>query len=67
LADRFTTAPIQGHMHAKTGSIDGAAALVGEIDIGAPVRFAMIFNSDASDSQLLAEEDATVAAIEPYP
>jgi serine-type D-Ala-D-Ala carboxypeptidase/endopeptidase (penicillin-binding protein 4) len=67
LADRFTTAPLQGHMQAKTGSIDDAAAMVGEIDIGPPVRFAMIFNQATSDSQLIDDEDAAVAAIEPYP
>jgi serine-type D-Ala-D-Ala carboxypeptidase/endopeptidase (penicillin-binding protein 4) len=67
LVDRFTTAPLAGHMHAKTGSIDNAASLVGEIDIGAPVRFAMVFNQPASDSQLLEDEDDAVAAIAPYP
>jgi serine-type D-Ala-D-Ala carboxypeptidase/endopeptidase (penicillin-binding protein 4) len=67
LADRFTTAPIQGHMRAKTGSIDDAAAMVGEIDIGPPVRFAMIFNQPASDSELLDHEDDAIAAISPYP
>ena len=67
MADRFLDPPLQGHLLAKTGSVDGAASMVGEIDLSTPVRFAVVFNQPVPDYQLLAYEDAAVSAIASYP
>jgi serine-type D-Ala-D-Ala carboxypeptidase/endopeptidase (penicillin-binding protein 4) len=67
LAERFLTPPLRGHIVAKTGSVDGAAGMVGEVELGKPVRFAMVFNQPVSDSVLLGDEDNAINAIVPYP
>lgn len=67
MASRLLNPPLRGHVLAKTGSIDAAAGMVGEIDLAKPVRFALIFNQATSDAALLGYEDAAVNAIAPYP
>lgn len=67
LAARFTTPPLLGHLLAKTGSIAGAVGMVGEVYIGQPVRFALVFNQPVSDSALINDENNAINAIAPYP
>lgn len=67
MAYRFTTPPLDGHIRAKTGSIDGVVGMVGEIDVGKPVRFAIVFNQAAPDYVLYDDEDNVVSALAPYP
>ena len=67
LAERFLTPPLRGHVLAKTGSINGAAGMVGEVDVAKPVRFAMVFNQPQPDWVLLGDENNAINAIAPYP
>jgi serine-type D-Ala-D-Ala carboxypeptidase/endopeptidase (penicillin-binding protein 4) len=67
LATWFPTPPLKGHVIAKTGNINGAWAMVGEIDIGKPVRFAVVFNQPVSEFVLIQDLENAVNAIAPYP
>jgi D-alanyl-D-alanine carboxypeptidase/D-alanyl-D-alanine-endopeptidase (penicillin-binding protein 4) len=66
LAERYRGTPLVGTLRAKTGSIDNAGGMVGEIDLATPVRFALILNKPMNDTALFAAEDAIVEAIAPY-
>lgn len=44
MAGRFGGTALQGHLHAKTGWIDGVASMVGTLDLGRPIAFALIVN-----------------------
>lgn len=44
LARRLVGTPLQGRLFAKTGWIAGSVAMVGELDLGRPVRFAIVQN-----------------------
>ncbi len=51
LATRFVGDPLQGVLRAKTGHIDGVAALAGVIDGNAHLRFAFIVNGQFSTAE----------------
>ncbi|MGI8492328.1 MAG: D-alanyl-D-alanine carboxypeptidase, partial [Acidimicrobiales bacterium] len=66
LTFRYRGTPMAGKLRAKSGSTDLAGGLVGYLDLGHPVRFAMLFNGRESDAALFQHEDAIIAAMAPY-
>jgi D-alanyl-D-alanine carboxypeptidase/D-alanyl-D-alanine-endopeptidase (penicillin-binding protein 4) len=66
LAKRFLGTPEAGILRAKSGSIDNAGGLVGLLDLGHPIQFAMLFSQPMSDSTLLDLESQVVTALAPY-
>lgn len=67
LAARYVNSPIAGKLQAKTGSLANAGGMVGILDMSRPLHFAFLINQPLNDSQLLAKEDAVVAALATYP
>ena len=67
LVFRFRGTPEAGKLVAKTGSIANVAGMVGVLDVTRPVRFALLINQAATDTQLLDKEDQVVAALATYP
>ena len=67
LVHRFIGTPAEGHLAAKTGSIDGVAGLVGVLDEHAPIRFALLVNGRFAYSTGANLEDRVVAALGTYP
>lgn len=65
LARRFVNAPVAGHLRAKTGSLDGVAALAGYADNtgGATLSFSFIINGLPRGGSGRALQDAVVAAL----
>ena len=64
LVNRWAGTPLQGHLAAKTGSIDGVAAMAGVIDLGHPIHFAMILNGPGNLTEV---EQRVAAALAAYP
>jgi D-alanyl-D-alanine carboxypeptidase/D-alanyl-D-alanine-endopeptidase (penicillin-binding protein 4) len=64
LVNRWAGTPIQGHLAAKTGSIDGVAAMAGVLDLGHPIHFAVILNGPGNLTDV---EQRIVAALAAYP
>jgi D-alanyl-D-alanine carboxypeptidase/D-alanyl-D-alanine-endopeptidase (penicillin-binding protein 4) len=63
LAKRFRGTPAEIRLAAKTGWINGCAAMVGRI-VGAPMRrFALVFNGQFGWSHAAAVQDRVVAAL----
>jgi serine-type D-Ala-D-Ala carboxypeptidase/endopeptidase (penicillin-binding protein 4) len=56
LHHRLTATPLDGRLHAKTGSIAGVVALVGYIDGPRPVHFAFIANGTIPSARALGDE-----------
>ena len=67
LAARYVNSPIAGKLEAKTGSLANAGGMVGILDVTRPLHFAFLINQPLNESQLLAKEDAVVAALATYP
>jgi len=67
LAARYVHSPVAGKLRAKTGSLDNAGGMVGVLDMTDPLQFAFLINQPLNDTQLLAKEDAVVAALATYP
>jgi D-alanyl-D-alanine carboxypeptidase/D-alanyl-D-alanine-endopeptidase (penicillin-binding protein 4) len=67
LVNRFRATPLAGHLAAKTGSIDCAVAMVGRLDLKAPVRFALIVNGPCDYNAAIAYEDRVANALATYP
>ena len=67
LIHRYVGTPFQGHLEAKTGSIDGVMAMVGHEEVGHPLRFALMVNGTFSWAQGASLEDRLVAALATYP
>ena len=66
LAKRFQGTPAEIRLAAKTGWINGAAAMVGRIDGGSPAptrRFALVFNGQFGWAHAQAVQDRVVAAL----
>ncbi len=66
LASRFLGTPEQTHLAAKTGSINGVAAMVGVLDLAQPLRFAVVADGSFSYAGGTAVEDKVVAALAAY-
>jgi D-alanyl-D-alanine carboxypeptidase/D-alanyl-D-alanine-endopeptidase (penicillin-binding protein 4) len=66
LIDRFSGTPAVGHVSAKTGSIEGVAALVGRMDEHAPLEFAFLLNGTFTYKTGVAYGDRIVAALGSY-
>jgi len=64
LVNRWAGTPLQGHLAAKTGSIDGVVAMAGVLDLGHPIHFAMILNGPGNLTDV---EQRVVAALATYP
>jgi D-alanyl-D-alanine carboxypeptidase/D-alanyl-D-alanine-endopeptidase (penicillin-binding protein 4) len=64
LVNRWAGTPLQGHLAAKTGSIDGVAAMAGVLDLGHPIHFALILNGPGNLADV---EQRIVAALAAYP
>jgi hypothetical protein len=64
---RFVGSPIAGHLLAKTGWIDCAAAMVGQVDIRRPLHFALIVNGPCNYDTALGYEDRVAFALAAYP
>src|SRR5207237_7432230 len=62
LARRFIGSPAEIRLAAKTGWINGAAAMVGRIALSPTRRFALIFNGQFGWPHAQAVEDRVVAA-----
>jgi len=67
LAARFTDAPFNGQVHAKTGTLEGVAGLTGQIDIGAHARFAVLASGSFWEGQGQNVVDGVARAIGEYP
>ena len=65
LAGRFVDSPVEGRLRAKTGSLDGIAALAGYADAtsGATVGFAYIVNGLADGETGRSLQDAVAGAL----
>jgi D-alanyl-D-alanine carboxypeptidase len=60
LSERFVGTPLEGHLHAKTGSLAAVAALAGRvIDVDGSFTFAYVVNAGAGRR---VDEDAAVAS-----
>jgi D-alanyl-D-alanine carboxypeptidase/D-alanyl-D-alanine-endopeptidase (penicillin-binding protein 4) len=66
LVGRFSGTPAVGHVSAKTGSIQGVAAIVGRMDEHAPLEFAFLLNGGFSNATGVAYEDRVIAALGTY-
>ncbi len=66
LTYRFRGTAAAGKLRAKSGSTDESGGLVGFLDIGSGLRFAMLFDDHQSDAVLFAHEDAVVASLVAY-
>jgi D-alanyl-D-alanine carboxypeptidase/D-alanyl-D-alanine-endopeptidase (penicillin-binding protein 4) len=64
LVNRWAGTPLQGHLAAKTGSIEGVAAMAGVLDLGHPIHFALILNGPGNLGDV---EQRIVAALAAYP
>jgi D-alanyl-D-alanine carboxypeptidase/D-alanyl-D-alanine-endopeptidase (penicillin-binding protein 4) len=64
LVSRWAGTPFQGHLAAKTGSIEGVAAMAGVLDLGHPIHFAMVLNGPGNLADV---EQRVVAALATYP
>ena len=67
LVKRFVGSPIAGHLQAKTGWIDCAAAMVGQVDLRRPLHFALIVNGPCNYDNALGYEDRVAFALAAYP
>jgi D-alanyl-D-alanine carboxypeptidase/D-alanyl-D-alanine-endopeptidase (penicillin-binding protein 4) len=67
LVTRFGGTPLAGHLAAKTGWIDCAAAMVGRVDLKAPLRFSLIMNGPCDWNTAESLENRTALAIGAYP
>jgi D-alanyl-D-alanine carboxypeptidase/D-alanyl-D-alanine-endopeptidase (penicillin-binding protein 4) len=67
LATRLGSDPLRGVLRAKTGHIDGVAALAGVIDRSQPLRFAFVVNGQFSVAQGEALQDAAARLVATYP
>jgi D-alanyl-D-alanine carboxypeptidase len=63
LAKRFIGSPAEIRLAAKTGWINGAAAMVGRIALSPTRRFALIFNGQFGWPHAQAVQDRVVAAL----
>jgi D-alanyl-D-alanine carboxypeptidase/D-alanyl-D-alanine-endopeptidase (penicillin-binding protein 4) len=50
LIDQMTGTPLAGNLRAKTGSLQGVAALTGLVEVGPALRFAFVDTGDFSES-----------------
>jgi serine-type D-Ala-D-Ala carboxypeptidase/endopeptidase (penicillin-binding protein 4) len=66
MVGRFSETPAVGHVSAKTGSIQGVAAIVGRMDEHAPLEFAFLLNGGFNFATGVAYEDRVVAALGSY-
>jgi D-alanyl-D-alanine carboxypeptidase len=67
LATRLGSDPLRGVLRAKTGHIDGVAALAGVIDRSPPLRFAFVTNGQFSVAQGEALQDVAARLVATYP
>lgn len=67
LALRFVGDPLRGHLHAKTGQIDGVVGLAGRIDGGRDLHFAFLANGDFSMAQGWAFQERVADLVGAYP
>ncbi len=70
LATRFVGHPLAGRLHAKTGQLDGVAALAGMIDSatgGPPIWFAFVTNGEFSTTDGQARQQRVAEAVASYP
>ncbi|MBV8985597.1 MAG: D-alanyl-D-alanine carboxypeptidase, partial [Acidimicrobiia bacterium] len=67
LVKRFVGSPIAGHLQAKTGWIDCAAAMVGQMNLRRPLHFALIVNGPCNYDNALSYEDRVANALAAYP
>jgi D-alanyl-D-alanine carboxypeptidase/D-alanyl-D-alanine-endopeptidase (penicillin-binding protein 4) len=63
LVKRYVGTPVQGKLTAKTGWINGAAAMVGNLQLGAPLQFAFIGNGPFGWPAAKAREDQLVTGL----
>ena len=63
LVKRYVGTPVQGKLTAKTGWINGAAALVGTMQLGQPLQFAFIVNGPFGWPAAKAREDQLVTGL----
>jgi D-alanyl-D-alanine carboxypeptidase/D-alanyl-D-alanine-endopeptidase (penicillin-binding protein 4) len=67
LVNRFGGTPLAGHLAAKTGWINCAAAMVGRLDLKRPLHFALILNSPCDWNSAKAIEDRVATTLATYP
>jgi len=67
LVHRFGGTPVVGHLFAKTGWINCAAAMVGRLDLKAPLHFALIVNGPCDFNAAEAIENRVALALATYP
>lgn len=68
LVNRFVGSPLQGRLQAKDGFLDGVAAMVGTLEVGRPVSFALVANGPGPFNYAVAEsiEAGVLGALEAY-
>jgi D-alanyl-D-alanine carboxypeptidase/D-alanyl-D-alanine-endopeptidase (penicillin-binding protein 4) len=67
LIGRYVGTPVQGHLVAKTGSLDGASALAGFLDVRTPLQFALIANGNFSEAAANGVRERVVDVLARYP
>jgi len=67
LATRFLGTPLEGRLVAKSGSLSGAAALVGRIDGQPSRRFALVVNGNFNSATARALQDRVVTVLATVP
>jgi D-alanyl-D-alanine carboxypeptidase/D-alanyl-D-alanine-endopeptidase (penicillin-binding protein 4) len=66
LARRFLGTAVAGHLAAKTGTIIGAGAMVGRLDVSGSVRFALVANGPFPVAAGVGLEDRVVGVLSGY-
>jgi D-alanyl-D-alanine carboxypeptidase/D-alanyl-D-alanine-endopeptidase (penicillin-binding protein 4) len=67
LVNRFGGTALAGHLAAKTGWINCAAAMVGRLDLKRPLHFALIVNGPCDWNSAKAIEDRVATTLATYP
>jgi D-alanyl-D-alanine carboxypeptidase/D-alanyl-D-alanine-endopeptidase (penicillin-binding protein 4) len=67
LRDAFEGSPLRGALRAKTGSLDGVTALVGLVDVGRPLRFALLAEGGFTEAEGAALRARVATVISAFP
>lgn len=67
LAVEFGGTPLAGKLHAKTGFLNGVDGLVGRLDSGRPLRFALLLNGNLTMPEAFAARERFGAILATFP
>lgn len=67
LAVEFNGTPLAGKLHAKTGFLNGVDGLVGHLDTGRPLRFAVLLNGNLTMADAFAARERFATILATFP